>query len=208
MSHLFTKKFQSPLAYLGALSIVVFLSMLVEGYSYVQAKQIQINADLLVAGEVRTNNLCIGAVCRTAWPAGLLPSDVVAAGTVQSVSTNTACAQPTNFYGPNGCAAFFLYYYGVTNRSFWFDPRGVLTDSYSNVAIPCYVDPNNVYMPCGAQRTVPVFSGYSCSGGFFAKPYHPIASALNGTFGCVWFGGCQSAICDSYPTPPYGTPVE
>ena len=194
MSRLFTKKFQSPLAYLAAFLVIIFFSMLVGAYSYVQAKQIQINADLLIAGEVRTNNLCIGATCKIAWPQELLLTDIVAGGAVKNLSVSTGCNQPSS--GGSRCDAFFQHFFQSYARSSWYDPRGVLTDSYTQAVMPCYEIPNGSFNPCGPARTYPVFSSFSCSGGFVADSVNPIASSISSDClrACVNCA-CNAAIC-------------
>lgn len=123
---------------LAALAAIVFLGTTVAAWSYTEAKQIQFNADLVVVGEVRTNRLCIGGVCRTDWPEGLQSADLGAAGVFQpgfqDVACSTACnCVPIAFAGCNWMTQNNTGFPGSTSE---IDPRNIL----NIVSVPnlCY----------------------------------------------------------------------
>ena len=193
ISFLFKKQFHGAFSYLIAFGVIVIFSMLVDRYAYVHAKQKQLQADLRVAGQVTANTLCISGVCKSVWPIELLNTDVVAGGAVRNWVVSTACNAPSS---GGRCDAYFYYYYPTYARTNWSDPRGVLTDSYSQASMPCYNTPNGSSSACGTLRTYPSSQSFSCSNGFVADQSNAIASSISD--GCYrWCSncGCTAAVC-------------
>ena len=142
---------------------------------------------------IRTVNVDGTVACESAG-AGLLSTDIVAAGAVKSYTVGTACNQPSN--GGSRCDAYFLRYYTAYERNIWYNPRGVLIDSYPPYSLDCYETPSGSSQPCGARRTTPDSPTFSCTGGFVADNLNPMATVLyrSCTSGCVNCG-CSTAIC-------------
>ena len=150
---------------------------------------------LNITGEVRTNNLCIGGACRGSWPVELQSTDVVAAGASrQQGPWYTACNQPSD--SGRRCDAYWFFYYAPwTDWGPFYNPRGVLSASYSQATMPCYEIPNGSSNSCGPKRTYPVFSNFSCSGGFVVDTNHLVADSVDKNCEQGGWITCSAAVC-------------
>ena len=124
---------------------------------------------------------------------GLLSTDIVASGTSRPRLASTPCNQPSD--RGRRCDAYYYHYYNPWDDWIKYDPRGVLTTSYSQAPLPCYEIPDGSWRPCGAQKTYRVFQSFSCSGGFTADSSNPIAQSLARQCQSQTRFGCRAAIC-------------
>jgi len=150
---------------------------------------------LIIGGEVRSNTLCIGGACRSAWPVELRSTDVVAGGSSShGWAWGTGCNQPSD--RGNRCDAYFQFYYAPWFDDVKYDPRGVLSINYSQALMPCYETPRGSSNSCGAQRTYPTSPSFSCSGGFTADGSNYVARAFQEFCeSSSWQKTCTAAIC-------------
>lgn len=141
---------------------------------------------LIVSGgldspRVGTQQLCVGPVgaqvCKTTWPAGLAPTDVVAMGVMRrSYSAIPCCGSPG--YWVNNMGADLQEY----------DPRAVMSISSSAATCPG---------PSGCTQQYTNNWYFSCSSGFRIGSTSVLDAAANwcNTLGPFPHSGCVGGAC-------------
>jgi len=136
--------------------------------SQTQTKQGGLN----VLGEVRSNTLCIGGACKTAWPQELHASDVAAGGAVRGRSWEMGCLAKYERQGY--CGGYYRKWVFFTEVGALYDWRGnVVNKEEADVIVKdCYEDSRCTPR---TQRTV---TALNCKSGWNTDSGHRIARAI------------------------------
>jgi hypothetical protein len=128
---------------------------------------------------VRTNSLCIGGACKTAWPAAPAPTDIVAEGILgrgqRDWGVVPCCGSPG--YWVNNIPASYISKY---------DPRGVLGVTNNYATCPG---------PSGCTQQYPTWYSATCSGGFRAGSTSLLDNYAGVYCGATQTNDCRGAAC-------------